>query len=144
MLRQRGQRHHVIVVVPHVELAKVLSLGPGFTLGLHINLPLPPEAVEIIDEVAPHEALHRLVNVLDRTPCLRTLSRSTSTNTWGTVGVYVGANAGQFGAFFRCLDELLHVAGEISISLPARSCRMNVTPPEVPMPGMAGGEKAKP
>ena len=28
-------------------------------------------------------------------------------------------------------------------SLPARSSSMNVTPPDVPMPGMAGGEKAK-
>ena len=30
------------------------------------------------------------------------------------------------------------------MSLPARSSRMKVTPPEVPMPGMAGGGKAKP
>ncbi len=29
------------------------------------------------------------------------------------------------------------------MSLPERSCRMKVTPPAVPMPGMAGGEKAK-
>jgi hypothetical protein len=29
------------------------------------------------------------------------------------------------------------------ISLPARSSRIKVTPPAVPMPGMAGGEKAK-
>ena len=29
------------------------------------------------------------------------------------------------------------------MSLPARSSRMKVTPPAVPTPGMAGGEKAK-
>ena len=29
------------------------------------------------------------------------------------------------------------------MSLPARSSRMNVTPPAVPTPWMAGGEKAK-
>jgi hypothetical protein len=30
------------------------------------------------------------------------------------------------------------------MSLPARSCRMKVAPPEVPTPWMAGGGKAKP
>ncbi|OQB98247.1 MAG: hypothetical protein BWX79_03360 [Alphaproteobacteria bacterium ADurb.Bin100] len=30
------------------------------------------------------------------------------------------------------------------MSLPARSCRMNVAPPDTPTPWMAGGGKAKP
>ena len=50
--------HHVGRVVEHVELAEVLGLRAVVALGLHIHLPLPAEAVEVIDERAPHEALH--------------------------------------------------------------------------------------
>ena len=60
----RGQRHHVAGVVEHIKLAEVLGLGAIVALGLHIDLPLAAEAVEVIHERAAHEALHGLVNVL--------------------------------------------------------------------------------
>ena len=58
-----------------------------FALGLDVNLPLAPEAVEIVDEAAAEEGLQRLVGPpLMADPCLSTLSRSTSMNICGTTG----------------------------------------------------------
>ena len=54
---QRGERHRVAVGVAHVELAEVVGVGPVVALGLDVDLPLPPEPVEVVDEAAAHEAL---------------------------------------------------------------------------------------
>ncbi len=64
MARHRGERHHVAGVVQHIKLAKVLGLGAIVALGLHVDLPLAPKAVEVIDERAAHETLHGLVDIL--------------------------------------------------------------------------------
>jgi hypothetical protein len=74
---------------------------------------------------------------------LRTFSRSTSAKYCGTLGSRVvksGANSGRFRAAARNLSVF---SARNAGSLPERSSRMKVTPPEVPMPGIAGGENAK-
>ena len=83
---QRGQRHHFAGRVAHIELADVLGFRAVLVLGLDVDLPLAAEAVEVVDEQPAHEGLDGPVNVVDRHPCLITLSRSTSTNCCGTLG----------------------------------------------------------
>ncbi len=61
---------------------------------------------------------------------------------WGTFDendVFMDANSGLLRASSR---NLRRFSARKSIPFPARSSSMNVIPPEVPMPGMAGGEKA--
>ena len=75
-------------------------------------------------------------------PCLRTLSRSTSAKYCGVLGSSVvksNANSGRFRAAARNFSVF---SARNAGSLPARSSSMNVTPADVPMPGMAGGENA--
>ena len=111
-VRHRGQRHHVPVVVAHIELAEVLRLGPGFALGLHVDLPLPAEAVEVVDEVAAHEGLERLVNVLQGHALLEHLVPVHIHEDLGHGRRERGPHAGQLGPLPRRLDELLHVVHE--------------------------------
>src|SRR3989475_2797913 len=70
------------------------------------------------------------------TPCLIALSRSTWTNCCGTLGrnvVVTPAISGRFRAAARNVFKLL---ARNSTSLPARSSRTKVNPPEVPTPGI--------
>ncbi len=76
------------------------------------------------------------------TPCLITLSRSTVTNCWGTLGRYVVARKPISGRLRAAAMNVLKFCVRNSTSLPARSSRTNVNPPEVPTPGIAGGEKS--
>ena len=55
--RQRGERHHVALVVPNVELPDVFGAIAVGTLCLDIHLPLTAKAVEVVDERASHERL---------------------------------------------------------------------------------------
>ena len=84
-----------------------------------------------------------LYTALRSTPCLSTLSRSTSANICGTLGMKVvitEANSGRLRAASR---NALAFLARNSTSWPERSSSMNVAPPEVPTPGIAGGGKAK-
>ena len=72
------------------------------------------------------------------------MSWSTSTYSWGTVGRKVVETVASSGRFLAASMKVAVLAARNSRSLPARSSSMKVTPPEVPIPGMAGGEKAKP
>ena len=47
---QRGQRHVVAGAVAHTEQAHRISVFAELALGLHKHLPLPPEAIKVIDE----------------------------------------------------------------------------------------------
>ena len=62
-----GQRRRAAPSSPsllsHVELPDLLGVRAVFALGLDVDLPLPAEAVEVVDEVAAHEGLQRLVDV---------------------------------------------------------------------------------
>src|SRR6266404_1741753 len=48
--RESRKRHHLAFIVPYVELADVLRPGSIVAFGFDVNLPLPPEPVEIVDE----------------------------------------------------------------------------------------------
>ena len=77
------------------------------------------------------------------TPCFSTFSRSTSTNFCGTLGrnvVLIAPISGRLRAAARNLSRL---SARNWTSRPARSSSTNVNPPEVPTPGIAGGEKLK-
>ena len=62
---QRGQRDHLTAGVPHVELADVLRLRAVVAFGFDVDLPLPSEAIEVVDEQAAHEGLDGPVDVVD-------------------------------------------------------------------------------
>ena len=117
---------------------------PVIAFGLDEHLPLAAKAVEVVHEVAAHEGLERLVDRAEiQTPCFSTLSRSTSTKTCGTAGEKSGMTPAISGRLRAASMKVSRSRARNATSLPARSWSMNVTPPEVPMPGMAGGGKAK-
>src|SRR5260370_23534261 len=63
---QGRKRHHLVLVVSHEELADILSPGPVIAFGLDVYLPLPAEAVEIINKQPAHESLDCLVDIAYR------------------------------------------------------------------------------
>ncbi len=63
--RQRGERHHPAVLVSDIKLADVLRLGAVVALRLDVDLPLPAEAIEVVDEQSPHEGLNGAVHIGD-------------------------------------------------------------------------------
>ena len=79
-----------------------------------------------------------------RTPCFRTLSRSTLMNSWGTLGRWVVFSPASSGRFLAAsmYRSRFWVRNPTSC-LPERSSRMNVNPAVVPTPGIDGGENAK-
>src|SRR5260370_40345708 len=68
-----------------------------------------------------------------------TLSRSTSTNCCGTLGRKVVLTFAISGRLRAAARNLFRLSARNWTSLPARSSRTKVNPPEVPTPGMAGG-----
>ena len=129
------------VLIAHVKQAEVLDACAGTRLRPRHNLPLPAEPVEIVDKVAAHVRLQRLVDLADSTPCLRTLSRSTLTKTCGTLGRKVVLRPASSGRLRAASMNVSRFVGKKRMSLPGRSSRMKVKPPAVPTPGMAGGGK---
>jgi hypothetical protein len=77
------------------------------------------------------------------TPCLSTLSRSTSAKSCGTSGDEHRVRRRDLGALARLGEEALGLLGQELDVPPERSSSMKVTPPAVPTPGMAGGGNAK-
>src|ERR1700730_13292498 len=77
------------------------------------------------------------------TPCLITLSRSTLMNCWGTLPRNVVLTPAISGRLRAAVRNVFKLVARNCTSLPARSSRTNVNPPEVPTPGMAGGGKTK-
>src|SRR5260370_18278290 len=61
----RRQRNHSAFVIANVELANIFRLGAIVAFRFDVDLPLPAESVEVVDEVAAHECLQRLVHVPD-------------------------------------------------------------------------------
>src|ERR1700723_430555 len=70
-----------------------------------------------------------------------TFSRSTSANSWGTLEREVVLSPASSGSLRASVKSVWRFDEKNSRSLPARSSSTNVKPPDVPMPGMAGGEK---
>ena len=67
------KRHHVAVRVAHVELADVFQVGAVLAFGFDVDLPLPSEAVEVVDEQSAHEGLDGAVDVVERDALLEHL-----------------------------------------------------------------------
>ena len=64
-------------------------------------------------------------------------------NTCGTKGEKVVVTPASSGRWRAASTNVRTFPARKAMSLPARSSSRKVTPPEVPTPGMAGGEKAK-
>ena len=144
MLAKAGERHRL------ARRGCARKTGPDsraravFAFGLDIDLPLPAEPVEVVDKVAAHEGLQRLVNLADVHSLLQRLV---------AVHVHVELRARPAGRWCSELAisgrlraasmNLVTFAARNGMSLPARSSRTKVNPPAVPTPGMAGGGKAK-
>jgi len=76
-------------------------------------------------------------------PCVRTLSRSTSMKTCGTDSRNVLVAEAISGRWRTASRKRVRLSPRKATSRPARSSSMKVTPPDVPMPGIAGGGKEK-
>src|SRR5438552_1665602 len=74
------------------------------------------------------------------TPCLITLSRSTSMNCCGTLPRKVVFKLAISGRFRAATRNAFRFEVRNSTSLPARSSRTQVNPPEVPTPALARGD----
>ena len=104
-----AQRHHLAVVVGDVKLAHVFGAGAVFALGLDINLPLPAEAVEVVDQVAAHERLQRLIHVADVDALPLHLGAVDVDELLRNAGRKVEVTADQFGTLAGRRNELLNV-----------------------------------
>ena len=65
-LCERRERNGLPLIVANVKLQEILCTGAIFIVSLHIDLPLPPETVEVIHKIPAHEGLQRGVNVAER------------------------------------------------------------------------------
>ena len=77
------------------------------------------------------------------TPSVSALSRSTESLSCGTDGRNVVLRFCNSGRLAAAAMKVWVCPARNSTVPPERSCRTKFTPPEVPTPGMAGGEKAK-
>jgi len=111
--------------------------------GLDINLPRTAELVEIVNEQAAHKCLNGLVHIVDRNPCLSTLSRSTLMYSSGTLGINVESDEADSGRLRAAARNLFRLSLRNSTSLPERFFQDELKPRPVPTPGTAGGEKLK-
>ena len=105
----RGERRHLAVVVPHVELVDVLGLDAAGRLGLEEDPPLAAEAVELVDVDAAEERLERLVDVADLDALLQDLVAVDVGVDLGHRGAPDAVDVGELGALPRGLQELLEV-----------------------------------
>ena len=61
-MRNRADRHHLVVLAAHIKIEQIVRLQAGPRLGLHIDLPLAAKAIEIIYEISPHERLQGFID----------------------------------------------------------------------------------
>src|SRR6516162_2729017 len=59
----RRKRYRISKLVTHIEPADIFGVRSKWAVCLDINLPCPPEQIEIIDKRTAHEDLRRLVHV---------------------------------------------------------------------------------
>ena len=65
-MHDAGNRNALALAVAHVELPDFVDVGAVFALGLHVDLPLQAEAVEVVDHRATHKSAERIVGIVDR------------------------------------------------------------------------------
>src|SRR5215471_12495325 len=68
--RNCGERHHLATIVFDEELTDIFGPCAVIAFGFNVDLPLPAETVEIVDEQAAHEGLKRFVDVVYRNTLL--------------------------------------------------------------------------
>src|SRR5215472_14179089 len=59
----RRKRYRLPKIITHIEPADIFGVCSKWAICLDINLPCPPEQIEIIDKGAAHEDLRRLIHV---------------------------------------------------------------------------------
>ncbi len=72
-LGERGKRHHAAFRVADIEETGTIEIVAVLAFGLDIDLPLPAEAVEVIDEQSAHIGLDGAVDVGERDALLERL-----------------------------------------------------------------------
>src|SRR5579883_3313716 len=83
----------------HIELVDVVDAGAGFAFRLNVGLPLPAEAIEVVDEISAHEGLHGGVDVAEIDLLLQSLF-AVNVSVELRNGRLIGGNGGGYlGAF---------------------------------------------
>ena len=98
--------------VAHVELADVLGLRAELALGLHVDLPDAPEAVEVVHEGAAHERLQRLVDRREVDALLEHLVPVDVGEELRHAREQRGEEQGELGPLARRREELRRVLGQ--------------------------------
>ena len=141
--RQRTQGNKFVVTVGHVKLAQIFCGCSIAALCLNPHLPLPAKAIEVVHQRSAHKRLQRLIYAISGICWRHHLGR-----------VYIDANlrygkqrcghhARQLRTLFGGGIKICRILRQKINRPPDRSSRMNVNPPELPTPAIAGGGKSK-
>src|SRR4030095_7227904 len=95
-----------------MKFAHVLGIGPIIAFRLYIDLPGPSKPVEVIDEVAAHECLQRLINLVQIDSLLQNLVAIDVDEDLRDGGQKGGNDAADLRSFTRGFDKLVHVLRE--------------------------------
>ena len=60
---ERTKRNHLVFRVPDIKLPEIVEICPVLPFSLCVDLPIPSEAIEVIDKSASHEGLNGFVDV---------------------------------------------------------------------------------
>src|SRR4029077_14649984 len=100
------------LVVADIELADVIGAGAVLSLGLNIDLPLPAEAIEIINEEAAHERLDGVVHIGKTDALLQYFVAVYVYELLGYAGEESGTQAGDFRPLPRNLQKGVQILAE--------------------------------
>ena len=98
-----------LVRVPDIKLPEVVEICPVLPFSLCVDLPIPSEAIEVIDKSASHEGLNGFVDVRDSHPLLQgSFEINVDINLWN-MRQEGGADLGDFRSFTSRAEEQIEV-----------------------------------
>jgi hypothetical protein len=136
-----GERDHRAAVVFDVELVYVRGVDAAAGLRLQEHLPLPAEAVELVDVDTAEERLERLVDVADLDPLLQDLVAVDVGVDLRDVRPPHAVDVGELRALARGLEELLQVLVQELDAAAAAVLEPEREAARVPSPGWPAAER---
>ena len=111
-LHDAGDRNTLAVAVAHVKLPDLFDVRAVSSIGLHVNLPLEAEPVEIIDHRSTEESAQRIVGIIDAHTFDQRLVAIDRKLELGDGGQECGIQVLQFGTFGGGGHEDLRLLGQ--------------------------------